>query len=122
MAWNFRYDESTAILIGENRGVFSPVEEAKMIGELTGLAEYRKCSRILMDHRESQMDFGYLDIIARPEIYSVLQLRRTDKADFVFSDMRGEYSFFETVCQNRGFHYKVFDDYMRPVQWLTGRR
>ena len=118
MSWSVHYVSELKIISVTTSGVFTPEVNVEILKEiLTKSAEF-ECNYVLIDHRKSEISFSFLEIHGLPALYDRFEVERKYKVAVVFKEVTRDDKFFQDVCRNRGFNYKVFDDYDAGLNWL----
>lgn len=78
-----------------------------------------KCKKLLFDHRKATVVARTLESYDRPTIYENLGFDRITKLASLVSEINDELRFYETVCRNRGWQMRVFDEYADAAAWLA---
>ena len=77
------------------------------------------CSRLLFDHRETNVIAKVMGAYDRPIKYQEFGLDRSAKLAILLREIDDDIKFYETVCNNRGWRAQLFTDYDAAVDWLT---
>ncbi|MFI5250807.1 MAG: hypothetical protein ACHQQQ_00120 [Bacteroidota bacterium] len=118
MSWTFSYSVDSTVVIVETHGEYSALGGEQMVRELQEQLDKFGCTRALVDHRDADITFKFMDIFDRPNLYNSIGLTRNTKVALVFRELKSDYTFFETVCVNRGYKWKVFISYDLAMKWL----
>ncbi|MFH1313191.1 MAG: hypothetical protein ABIJ00_08170 [Candidatus Eisenbacteria bacterium] len=126
MSHSVRYDEELRLTEIVYRGKVNTSALKKGAAEAAQVARDHDCFLILIDCRESALSLSTMDIYDLPKKFSHvlsklgLEVRRFKRALVVPNDMV-EYSFLETVSQNRGQNAMIFRDIDEAKAWLSGK-
>jgi hypothetical protein len=118
MSWTIEYNSDLKIVLVKSGGIWTPEQDMDMLEALRKSSDEHKCLSLLIDHRGCTMDFGFMSIYNRPEVYEKLQFPKDVKAALIFNKIVDDNLFFENVCVNRGFNVKIFDNYDLAMKWL----
>jgi hypothetical protein len=79
-----------------------------------------RITRALIDHRHIEGVVGQVvDIYNRPKIFQVMGIvLRIKIAEIIKPEHAEHFSFFETVCRNRGYRLAVFYELDKALAWL----
>jgi hypothetical protein len=121
MEWTITYLPDKKIVIIQTSGIAdetSSIEMAKNISK--AMAKYL-VTRCLVDHSAiSSVSGSTADIYYRPNRLIRIGVPFKIKiAEVVLPEHKEHFGFLETVCRNRGFHFKMFNDRESAIQWLT---
>ncbi len=120
MDWEISFDEKENILFVKTRGVLDVISNAAMTKECIEMVKEKKCSKWLIDNRKITFQaFSTLDIHSLPKLYDELGFPRNLRlAEVTLKEYGRDFSFYETVCRNRGYTVSVFYDVESALQWL----
>jgi hypothetical protein len=121
MEWTISFLSDQQLVIIRTQGIAngtSSIEMAKAISKT--MAEY-KVVRCLIDHSAIESVSGNVaEIYYRPqELREVGIPSKVKIAEVVLQEHKEHFDFLETVCRNRGFDFRVFNDQESAIQWLT---
>jgi hypothetical protein len=122
MSWTIEHKSDLGIIVVTCSGHWTPEVDMDMLSELKSCADMYRCSSLLVDHRESNMDFEFMPTFKRPGVYDTLHFSKETRGALVWKKIVKDHLFFENVCVNRGYNIKVFDNYDRAVEWLISER
>jgi hypothetical protein len=57
--------------------------------------------------------------LKRAYVYEEIWGDRSTRAAIVFRELNKDFQFLETVCRNRGWNIRIFDDYDVAIDWLS---
>ena len=123
MAWRIEFDESRKIIcltfagrISDEDLRDSSIAAISMIGE-------RSTRNIMSDFTGvTQLDMSVLEVFDLPKSYKDLGLSGPFREAIVSprqSSVRERVDFFETVCVNRGYDVRTFEDSASALDWLA---
>jgi hypothetical protein len=120
MNWEVSYDEKENILFVKTYGILDVKTNTAMTKECIEMVKEKNCSRWLIDNRKiTRQAFGTLDIHSLPTLYDELGFpRHVRLAEVTLKEYASDFSFYETVCRNRGYMVSVFYDVESALQWL----
>jgi CheY-like chemotaxis protein len=121
-AWGAAYvpDRETVVVNGSGR---LSLEDLK--GTARGAADLllrNKASRVLLDCSDAILDVKVLDIFYLPECYKKVGVPASARIALVLPRTRqacGIFEFYETVCRNKGYTCKLFQNQRSAEQWLA---
>jgi hypothetical protein len=121
MEWTISFLLDERIVVIKTQGIAdetSSFEMAKSIPK--AMIEY-KTIRCLIDHSAIKSVSGNAsEIYNRPKKFLKIGIPFKVKiAEVVLPVYKEHFDFLETVCRNRGFDFRTFDDQESAIQWLT---
>ena len=81
-----------------------------------------RASRVLLDCSEAILDVRVLDIFYLPECYKKVGVPASARIALVLPRTRQSssiFEFYETVCRNKGYTCKLFQNQRSAEQWLA---
>ncbi len=122
LGWGAAYvpDRETVIVNGSGR---LGLEDLK--GTVRGAADLlarNKARRVLLDCSEAILDVKVLDVFYLPEWYQKTGFPASAKIALVLPRTRQSsrmFEFYETVCRNKGYTCKLFQNQRSAEQWLA---
>jgi hypothetical protein len=87
----------------------------KMVSKL----KERNCNRFIFDHRETNVIARTMQSNDRSTVYEEIWGDRSTREAIVLRELNKDFQFLETVCRNRGWNIRIFDDYDAAVDWLS---
>ena len=75
----------------------------------------------LLDYRDIRADATLLRVYELPVIYHELGVPRRSKIAIVLPQVKSaeeDYEFYETVCYNRGYEVRLFEEKKHALDWL----
>jgi hypothetical protein len=85
------------------------------------LAQEYKCSHVLCDYTQTTVTDSISEIYDYPKRYHAIGFPRTIKVARIYASDETEHLFWETVCHNRGFDFRVFKTEEEALNWLKAR-
>jgi hypothetical protein len=121
MKWTVSFLEEQKIVVIQTRGVADgpgSLEMAQTISKTMAPSQAKLC---LIDHSALEsVSGGPGEIYYRPKGLTDMDVPTGVKiAEVVLAAHREHFRFLETVCRNRGFDFRIFDDRESAIQWLT---
>jgi hypothetical protein len=89
-----------------------------MVGEVVKAAEYHRCDRQIVDHRETKFALNLAEYYERPGINHGIGASQKWTIAMVFRELTDETQFMETVFRNRGYNFRQFDDLEKARAWI----
>ena len=123
MAWQTQYLPDQEIILVKNSGKNTYQDFIDRTRELATLSEETQVFRILSDNVEMDTAMGMIAIYELPKIYQKVGLSIKNKIAVLISpeDTRiDSFTFYETVCLNRGYRSRIFFRYEDAINWLKG--
>ena len=120
MDWEISFDEKENILFVKTHGIMDTATNKTMIKEFLEVIKKKNCRRCLVDNREIESQkIGTLDIHSIPAIFDEFGFPRDLRlAEITLKKYANDFSFFETVCHNKGYMVSAFFDVESALQWL----
>ena len=120
MDWEISFDEKENILFVKTRGILDVKSNTAMTKECLEVIKEKNCRRWLIDNQKITFQaFGTFDIHSLPKLYEELGFPRNLRlAEVTLKEYERDFSFYETVCYNRGYMVSVFYDVESALQWL----
>jgi hypothetical protein len=121
MEWTISFLSDQQVVFIKTQGVAdetSSLAMAKSIPE--AMIEY-KAMRCLIDHSAiGSVSGAVVKIYYRPQELREAGVHPMVKiAEVVLPAHKAHFDFLETVCRNRGFDFRIFNDQESAIQWLT---
>jgi hypothetical protein len=121
MEWTISFLPDQQLVVIQTQGVADETSSLEMARSIAKTMAQCQATRCLIDHSAISLVSGStVGIYDRPQ--SLLEIGVPAKikvAEVVLPDHQAHFSFLETVCRNRGFHFQIFDDRPSALQWLT---
>jgi hypothetical protein len=95
----------------------SSLSMAKTIKETM---QQHRITKALIDHRNIESVSGkIIEIYDRPKLFRIIGVVLNVKiAEIIKPDHVKHFSFFETVCVNKGFKISIFQERLPALEWL----
>jgi len=121
MEWTISFLAEQQIVVIQTQGIADETSSLEMVKSLPKAMRENQAMRCLIDHRElSSVSGNSIEIYYRSKEISEMSIPSEVKiAEVVPPDQRGHFGFLETVCRNRGFDFRIFNDPEPAMQWLT---
>jgi len=100
-------------------GIYELDAELETVKCAIQTAKNHNCNRLLFDHRKSKVVARVMGAYDRPVKYQEFGLDRSAKLAILLREVDEGISFYETVCNNRGWQAQLFTDYDVAVDWLA---
>jgi hypothetical protein len=118
MNWNISYQKDEDNLYIKTKGMLTAEEADKMVREVVKAAQYHRCDRQIVDHRETTFALSLVEYYERPNINQKIGASQRWAIAMVFRELTHETQFMETVFCNRGFNFRQFDDIEKAKAWI----
>jgi hypothetical protein len=82
------------------------------------VAEEYKCAHVLCDYTQTSFTESITEIYQYPKRYHAIGFPVTIKVARIYASNESEHLFWETVCGNRGFRFRVFKTEEEALNWL----
>jgi hypothetical protein len=120
MEWTMSFlpDQQTVVI--QTQGVADETDSLEMARSIAKTMGQYQAMRCLIDHSAiSSVSGTTVGIYDRPQSLREIGIPAKIKiAEVVLPDHQEHFSFLETVCRNRGFSFRIFDDRQSAIQWL----
>jgi len=116
---DFEYLEDKDIVLLKTSGSYDLTKELDTVREIASKFKEYDCNRCLIDYRKTNIIAETADIYDRPEVYTTLGYEKSIQVAIVVEELNAAVRFYETVCQNRGWCVRAFDDYNAGIDWLS---
>ncbi len=113
-----KYLEDKGVLHVRTSGVYEVKKEIETVTKIASELSKYDCNKCIIDHRNTIVSGRIIDSYERSEKYSSYGVKRFWKCALVFKKFNEDVVFFENVCRNRGWDFKVFIDYDEGLLWL----
>lgn len=114
------YLEEKDIVVIRTSGSYELEAEIETLKKVISKLNEHNCNRCIFDHRATSVIARTMGSYNRPELYWDLGLKHSVKMAIVLRELNNDLRFYETVCVNRGWRVKIFNDYDAAVDWLAG--
>jgi hypothetical protein len=115
----FQYLNDKDIVLIRVTGSYLLSAEADTVKKISFTLKEHNCRKLLLDFRAANIIAKTMDIFDRPKVYSNEGIEQSIKAAILCKEINNDFRFYETVCLNRGWEVKIFDDYNISIDWLT---
>ena len=114
------YIPEDQIVIVKTHGDADVKSTSEMVKSIMTAMKEHHSVRCLLDHTEIHFNLGKtIEVFNRPEEIKNSGMPLTVKLAAVIPDHYKEhFNFLETVCTNRGIHYRVFEKSASAINWL----
>ena len=120
MEWTIDYLSVEHLLYIKTRGVMTRESANAYFRQIVDAVNTYKCTRQLVDHRETDFAFSIFEYYERPEVNRQLGLSYDWKVAMVFKQLDENTKFMETVFRNRGYNLHQFDNIDEARAWVLG--
>jgi hypothetical protein len=118
MEWTIEYIVDEDVLYVKTRGVLTRESANVMVEDIVRAAGLHKCSKQIVDHRETTFALKLLEYYERPIINEQIGISYSWKIAMVFKELNKDTYFMETVFRNRGFQFQQFVNIEDAKAWL----
>ncbi len=119
MAWTFERGLGGLLIVRVN-GPYSVEMGPDLLRDLRAEAGGGDLGRMLIDYRDADVQMGTMDLYDRPDLYDQFKIDHRSQVALVLARLGENERFFENVCWNRGFRFRVFEDERLALEWLQG--
>jgi hypothetical protein len=121
MEWKTSFLPDQQIVVIQTSGVADQASSLAMAKSISQTMIEHNAVRCLIDHSAISSVAGRtLDIYYRPQGLSEMGVSSKVKlAEVVLPAHKEHFVFLETVCRNRGFDFRTFDERESAIEWLT---
>lgn len=123
MPYTMEYLEKEGIALITNTGDFTHEDFMKQAQEALELSLTKDCKRLLVDCTSMIVKSKTVEIFDTAKFYDEIDAPRKNAIALVVSkgtDTEADLKFYETVCTNRGWLVRMFDDRGSAMKWLKG--
>lgn len=116
-----KYLADEMLILVTNSGELSYADYQRTTAEVLALMQAHDTWRCLIDNRELDNRASAADIFNLPRLYSEMGIPRTLRAAILIgaaTPKREDHEFYETVCLNSGYSFRLFGDYDEAMAWL----
>ena len=124
MPWEVKYIETENIVVILNSGELGYEDFVAEAKEGWRVMQQHQTFSCLVDDRNYSHPVNLADLYSLPELYDSIGVDRHVKVALLFSPgnpVIGDFKFFETVCHNQGYNFRVFYDESEAKSWLKKR-
>lgn len=121
MPWHVTYVESEKTVLITNSGDLTYEDFVSEAEEAVALMQQHQTSLCLVDDRDYNHPAKIADLYRIVDVYESFGVSKTERVALLFSPenpFMDDFKFFETVCRNRGFNFKIFFDEIEAKNWL----
>ena len=121
MHWDIEFIKKDKTISVKYRGAANAALLIRSFEECAGLAAKLEVSRFLADTSDIEPALTAAEIYELPKTYDRLLIDRKTRYAIIQSQnpaARKNMAFFETVCRNRGYLVKLFEDRETAMAWL----
>ena len=121
MEWKISFLSDQQIVVIETSGVADETSSLEMAKSISKTMMQYKATRCLIDHSALiSVSGGSVEIYYRPQVLSKTGISSEVRiAEVVLPAHKEHFGFLEYVCRNNGFDFRVFEDRVSAIQWLT---
>jgi len=121
MEWTYSFLSNEQIVVIQTQGVADEASSLEMVKNIPALMQQYQVVRLLIDHSALSFVSGKIvDVYQRPqEIRGVGVPVKIKIAEVVLPEHKKHFDFLETVCRNRGFDFRIFNQSEAALAWLT---
>ena len=121
MPTEIKYLSTEKVVWVKQSGKITAAEMRENTLEVIRLVKEHGTSRVLSDNTDMVTDAKTTDLFNLPKLYDELGFSKASKVANIMNVATGRkenYQFYETVCRNRGYDIKLFDDQESALKWL----
>lgn len=120
MNWTITIHHEKGYLEVVTSGCANQQKSLSMAKDISQKSEQTQTHKILIDHLGITSVCGnVIDVYNRPKQFDHMEgIRKTRIAEVVKKEHLDFFTFFETVCVNRGYDFHVFSDKEAALEWL----
>jgi hypothetical protein len=121
MTWRIEFDEALGIISCLYAGTVSAEDFRKGALETIALARKHRTHRILIDDSKLASTVSTMEIYEMPGLYETSDANRRSKWALILppkGPIREDVDFYTTMCLNRGWYVKTFEDRRSAIDWL----
>ena len=119
MSTEFEYLEEKNIVLIRTSGSYELEAEMETLKKAASKLREHNCNRCIFDHRETNVIARIMSSFNRPAVYDDLWGDSSVYAALVFRELNEDLEFYETVCRNRCWNVRIFNDYDAAIDWLS---
>lgn len=123
MPWRVEIDEDLALIRCSYAGRVQLDDFKAATFKAIALAKKHKTHLVLIDAAELTSAISTVEIYGLPDFYDTTDTDRQSKWAFIMppeGQIREDAKFYVTVCRNRGWNIRAFEDRREAVEWLLG--
>lgn len=121
MEWNVSLEPDSGIIHSVYSGEITKRDVMAATEKALSYATGRGPHRFLTEHKQATSLLSTMDIFDTPDQWEKADLNRLNSLALVIYETEGyenDILFYETVCRNRGWNVRVFDNYQDAHEWL----
>lgn len=125
MTWRVDYKSELGFIQVVYTGLVTLDEFKKATNEVISLSKSHKENRILIDDSNLEIAVSTADIYKLPLFYDDVNANRKSRMALILPtspQAREDVQFYETVCRNRGWFIKAFNERQEAIDWLTSNK
>lgn len=124
MSWTVDYDLEIGLVCARFVGIVTDDDFKAATVEAIGLAQANNTTRFLIDDSQWEGGASVVGLFELPALHETLSADRSSRAALILpppdrTDNVKTARFYETVCQNRGWNVRVFQERQEAIEWLT---
>jgi hypothetical protein len=120
MSWDNELDED-GIIVSRVWGSLNDDEVVAKVLELVELIKHSGATGCLSDFREVQSEVSIVKLYELPVLYDEIGVSRMVRQALLLPITKHrmrDYKFYEDVCQNQGYNFRLFECPDEARQWL----
>ena len=122
MPFQVIYDSETACIVATLSGDLDTKVVAAFFDEVLRVAADNDCDRVVSDLRDATIVASAADMYWMADALSKKNVQSLQRRAIVVSRDQQDYSFWETLCANRGQgNVRIFEDYDEARHWALAR-
>lgn len=122
MSWHIAYDEALGVIHCVYAGHVTTADYEAGTLKTIALAKRHNTHLIFIDESELlSVDVSTMEIYQMPRFYEEADANRRSKWALILppeGKVREDVEFYVTMCLNRGWYLKAFDDRQAGIDWL----
>ena len=120
MNWTITVHHEKDYLEVVTSGCADPLKSLAMAKDISQRSEQNQTHKILIDHLGITSICGHVvDVYNRPkQLDRIKGVRKARIAEVVNMEHLDFFSFFETVCVNQGYDFRIFSEKECALKWL----
>jgi hypothetical protein len=121
MTWRVEYDSELGIIHSVYAGRITADDFKEGTLKAISLAKKHKTYLILIDDSRLESAVSTNEIYEMPLFYDVVKASRRSRMALILpasGPIREDVKFYETVCRNRGWVARVFNEHQKALEWL----
>lgn len=119
MKISVEYNQVHDCLVGKFIGTLEPKHVGSYLQEVLRLARVHDCKRFLNDMREAEIKFSISELYYASAEVAVGEFNRSWKRAMLVKEKNKEIEFLEITTKNKGFDFKIFEDFDEAIAWLV---